>query len=174
MLVLYLYFILLEVILSKQKSLDDYIGCWWLQPHIDWSNIGADVTHRPVEIEALNRIALEVKHIRNLSKWELELTPQEYEIFKLDQLVNSINFDVSNYPEKKIYKKDTNIVKVSKLSNYSEMFVRKNLQNISRKIYLCEILNLELKVNNNISKNNYNKQKKSKYYKRLSKLKRVV
>lgn len=134
--------------MSKSSKLLDkrYTGKWWLRPNIDWSNIGADVTSRPVELEALNNIALEVKYIQNLNKWSLDFDIQELEILRLDYIVNRKDFEIEKYKDIKVYKQDTNIRKISKISTYSEVFVMKKLSNISRKVYLRELLDIDTDI----------------------------
>lgn len=162
--------------MSKPKDLSYFEGKWWIRDGL-WDNIGKDVTSRPTEEQALANINLQSKYIRKLSKWELALTPQELLVFNTDRLIHSRDFDTDNYKELKVYKKDLTITKISKITGFSLEYTRKLLKNISYKSYLAEVLGIELFVidnnkNNTLSNNNYYKQKKNKYYNKLSKYKK--
>lgn len=136
---------------------------WWLNPSIEWSKIGQDNIHRPTETLAFQNIANEAKAINNygLLKKDLLLTKTEYYIYKLDILVNKETFDTKAYG---VYKKDSSIRKISKVSNYSEPFVLKKLNDISNKIRQAEKigfnnLNEMLYISKNNSKRNRFKNK---------------
>ena len=151
---------------KKIKVLDDY-SKWWLREDIEWSNIGADVVKRPTEITAFRNLSIESNYIRNLDKWELKLTQDELYIQHLDYLVNDKNFNYKQY--KKLYRKDSVVTKISKLSGYSEKHVNRILKNITRKTYLKYILGI-----NKVSTNSTNYNKRKQYFKdKLSKYKRV-
>lgn len=153
--------------MSKKRTLNT-ADIWWLD--VDWSNIGANVVSRPVEIEALNNINTQVKYINKLSNYDLSFTKEEIEIIKLDQYVNSSKLDYLKHKKENLYKKDNVITKMSKLSGYSENYINRLLKSITRKIYLLEVLDIN-KINNN---RYYVYNKKEYFKKKLSKYSRVI
>lgn len=166
----------------KQKDLSYFEGKWWCRDGI-WENIGSSVTARPTEQQALANINLQTKYIRKLSKWELILTEQELLVYKTDRLINSVNFDTDNYKEIKLYKRDLPVVKISKITGFSEPYTRKLLQNISYKVYLSDVLGIVLDIEKttktkeqnkykNVNGNKYLQQKKNRYYKTIGKYKK--
>lgn len=169
--------------MSKPKDISYFEGKWWTKPDI-WQNVGANVVSRPTEQQAISNIALQSKYIRNLSKWQLELTEQELLVYKIDRLINSTDFDIEYYKKKyKVYNKDLPIVKISKITGYSLEYTRKLLKNISSKIYLCDVIGIDINLNidnkdskkyTNVSNSKYLKQKKNKYYKSIGKYKKKI
>lgn len=153
--------------MSKKRTLNT-ADIWWLD--VDWSNIGANVVSRPVEIEALNNINTQVKYINKLSNYDLSFTKEEIEIIKLDQYVNSSSLDYLKHKKQNLFKKDSVITKMSKLSGYSENYINRLLKSITRKIYLLEVLDIN-KINNN---RYYVYNKKEYFKKKLSKYSRVI
>ena len=159
-----------------------YYGKWWLNPNIEWDSIGGDSVNRPTENQALNNIALETKYISKLNKWNLEFDSNEILIIKADLEVNKEDFDYSKY--KYVYRKDSNVRKVSKITGFSEPYIFKCLTVISRKLYLRDTLGYDsdlfsiLKENEknvtNRSKNGYISNKRNRYYKKLKKYKKTA
>lgn len=171
--------------MSKPKDLSYFEGKWWCRDGI-WENIGNSVTSRPTEQQALSNINLQTKYIRKLSKWDLTLTEQEILVYKTDRLINSIDFDIDKYREKfKVYNKDLPVVKISKITGYSEQYTRRLLANISYKVYLSDVLGIVLDINNisstnnkdnkkykDLSGNKYINNKRNSYYKKIGKYKK--
>lgn len=172
--------------MSKPKTIEYFSGKWWVKEGL-WDNVGSNVISRPTEHQAISNINLQSKYIRSLSKWDLQLTFQELEIYRIDRLINHPDFDTEEYSTKeiKVYKKDMPIVKISKISGYSQEYCRKLLKSISGKVYLSDVLGIVLDLDKtssvkemnkykNVNNNKYLTQKKNKYYHKLSKLKRNV
>lgn len=131
---------------------------WWIKENIDWSNIGVDVVSRPTEIQALNNIAQQAKHIRVIGYdfESIKLTSLEKEIFRLELKVSSEDFDTKDYDNMRI--KDSSIRRISKLSGYSEPFVMRKLSSITKKIWLGEVFNIDVfseKENKNVKEKRY-------------------
>lgn len=170
--------------MSKPKTIEYFSGKWWVNPEI-WQNVGSEVVSRPTEHIALSNISLQSKYIRNLSKWQLDFTEQEILVYRIDKLIHSQDFDIDYYREKyKVYSKDIPVVKISKITGFSEVYVRRILKNISSKVYLCDTLNIEIDLDNidnnknkekkykDLSSNKYLNSKRNSYYKRIGKYKK--
>lgn len=117
---------------------------WWLREDIEWSNIGVDVVSRPTEIEALNNISQQAKHLR-LVGYDFEsikLTSLEKKLFELELFVTSEDFDAKSHHSIKI--KDSTIRRISKLTDYSESFIMRKLTNMTRKIWLGEVFHIDV------------------------------
>ena len=167
------------------KTLDEkYYNKWYLSPRIDWGNIGADVVNRPTENMAFNNIATESKYIQNINKWSIDFTKDELLVMKINIEVTKEDLDYKKY--NKLYRVDSVIRKISKVSGYSENYVIRLLNNITKKVYLREILGYEDNIVNLVNgyDSNYNNKenkkysyinnKRNKYYKKLRKYKKNV
>lgn len=169
--------------MSKPKDISYFEGKWWCRDGI-WENIGSSVISRPTEQQALANINLQTKYLRKLSKWDLRLTEQELLVYKTDRLINNKDFNTDEYRKKfNVYNKDLPVVKISKITGYSEQYTRRLLANISYKVYLSDVLGIVLDLDSignvkeqnkykNVNNNKYLQQKKNKYYKKIGKYKK--